>query len=77
MLTYIYMWTRRALMLRRKLLKHKNVFVLDESVKVYWGDISLADSLLMLLKAAVNSGKTYEFISYRSGQDFIGQGRLL
>lgn len=62
---------RKSVGVREKLLKHENVFVLDESVKVYWGDISLADALLMLLKAAVNSGKTYEFISYRSGQDLL------
>jgi hypothetical protein len=62
---------QKSIDVKRKLLKHKNIFVLDESVKVYWGDISLADALIMLLKAAVYSGKTYEFISYRSGQDLL------
>jgi len=52
-----------------KLIKHKNIYILEDRVEVHWGDIGITDAMLLLLKTALNSGKEYDFISFKTGQD--------
>lgn len=49
--------------------KQANLEVLDPTVDIRWGDISLVEAELKLLEAAHNSNQNYEFIHLISGCD--------
>lgn len=54
-----------------RIIKGDNIFILKNSIKVSWGDISQVDATLLLLQEVYKSGVDYDFICYRSGQDLI------
>jgi hypothetical protein len=62
--------------IENQLLKHKNINVLKECVEVYWGDVGITNAMLLLLNAVVNSGKQYDFVSFKTGQDLIINGGI-
>jgi hypothetical protein len=47
------------------------VSLLEERVPVAWGDFSVIEATLRLLRAVRASGKTYDFITLNSGQDLL------
>ncbi|WP_160726046.1 beta-1,6-N-acetylglucosaminyltransferase [Bacillus sp. USDA818B3_A] len=57
--------------LKAKMIKSPRVKVLNKSVAVRWGDITLVDATLLLLKEVIASGISYDFICFRSGQDML------
>jgi hypothetical protein len=57
--------------IEEKLLKHKNIYILEDCVDVYWGDIGLTKAMLILLNAVLKSGKYYDFVSFKTGQDLV------
>ncbi|MDA8173768.1 MAG: hypothetical protein M0018_04150 [Nitrospiraceae bacterium] len=54
----------------------KNITILKERVDISWGDISLVDAAMCLLREAVNSGRKYDFVCLRSGQDLLVRSGL-
>jgi len=54
-----------------KLLDYPRIMRTSENVHVSWGDISQVDAMAILLREVVKSGKKYDFICYRSGQDMM------
>lgn len=52
------------------------VTVLQNRVCVTWGDFSMIDATLLLLRAARASGKNYDFVSLNSGQDLLVRAGL-
>lgn len=57
--------------LNKKIIKNPNVFILEESIDVKWGDISQIDCTTLLLKKVLSSGNEYDFVCFRSGQDML------
>ncbi|MDQ0155377.1 beta-1,6-N-acetylglucosaminyltransferase [Robertmurraya andreesenii] len=57
--------------MKDKIVLNSNVKVLEESVDIEWGDISQVEATLLLLKEVVLSGKNYDFVCLRSGQDLL------
>ncbi|MDA8387805.1 MAG: hypothetical protein M0Z58_03940 [Nitrospiraceae bacterium] len=53
-----------------------NVRVLEESVDVRWGDISIVDATLCLLRSLKRSNRKYDFVCLRSGQDLLVRNGL-
>lgn len=51
--------------------RNENVYILNDSIDVSWGDISQVDATLLLLKAVLSSGINYDYICFRSGQDLL------
>ncbi|MDR7239962.1 beta-1,6-N-acetylglucosaminyltransferase [Neobacillus drentensis] len=68
---YIHMDKKNYEKICKKISKSPSVFILQESVDIKWGDISMVDATLLLLKKVVDSGKTYDFVCLRSGQDLL------
>jgi hypothetical protein len=56
---------------KTKIVQSPRVYILPESIDVKWGDITLVDATLLLLKAVVESGNHYDFVCFRSGQDML------
>lgn len=54
-----------------KLIKNKNVKVLDKAIVCEWGDISQVDTTLLLIREVLAAQKDYDFICLRSGQDLL------
>jgi hypothetical protein len=54
-----------------KIIDHARIIKTSESVEVTWGDISQVDAMLILLKEAVKSGRKYDFVIYKSGEDMM------
>jgi hypothetical protein len=52
------------------------VTVLQNRVCVTWGDFSMVDATLLLLRAARASGEKYDFASLHSGQDLLVRAGL-
>lgn len=48
----------------------KNVFFLKERTPVYWGDFSIVDATMALIKSAMDSKNSYEYFVLISGTDF-------
>jgi hypothetical protein len=59
------------LSIKGKLLTHKNIRILNECTEIYWGDFGITKAMLLLLRAAINSGIKYDFLSFKTGQDLI------
>jgi hypothetical protein len=57
--------------IRDKIIKHPQVKVLEKSVNISWGDISLIDAMLLMMNEVINSCDTYYYIFLRTGQDLI------
>lgn len=68
---YIHIDKRNYEKLYGKLVKNKNVFILHDSVNCEWGDISQVDATLLLIKEVLDSGRDYDFVCLRSGQDLL------
>ncbi|WML45805.1 beta-1,6-N-acetylglucosaminyltransferase [Neobacillus sp. PS3-40] len=54
-----------------KIVAHPNVKILHESIDVKWGDITQVDATILLMKEVIATGKDYDFICFRSGQDLL------
>ena len=48
-----------------------NVHVLSERIEVTWGDFSMIDATLLLLRKMRGSGRSYDFVCLNSGQDLL------
>ncbi|MEH7095828.1 beta-1,6-N-acetylglucosaminyltransferase [Neobacillus vireti] len=57
--------------LHSKLIPHANVIILKESIDVKWGDITLVDATNLLIKEVLKTGRNYNFVCLRSGQDLL------
>ncbi len=57
--------------IRRKLIKKKNVKVLDKAFVCEWGDISQVDTTIQLMREVLSAQKNYDFVCLRSGQDLL------
>ncbi|MBU9712170.1 beta-1,6-N-acetylglucosaminyltransferase [Evansella tamaricis] len=57
--------------LKDKIIKNKNVYILDTSIDCIWGDFSQVETTLILLKKVIKSGVKYDFVCLRSGQDLV------
>jgi hypothetical protein len=68
---YIHIDKKCGELMKGKLIKHPRVYILEESVEGTWGDISLVDATILLLKKVVYSGRNYDFVCLRSGQDLM------
>ncbi|NHC43573.1 beta-1,6-N-acetylglucosaminyltransferase [Bacillus sp. MM2020_1] len=58
-------------MMSAKITKHPRVKILKVSIDVKWGDISMVDATLLLLKEVLATGVEYDFVCLRSGQDML------
>lgn len=58
--------------IRSKILTADNIFLIDDSkrINVRWGQISLVDTVLTLLRAVIDSKIEYDYIWFISGQDY-------
>lgn len=54
-----------------KLIKDPRISITSENVSVSWGNISVVDATIILLKEVIKSGKEYDYICLRSGQDMM------
>jgi hypothetical protein len=54
-----------------EIIKSPRVRILNESINVRWGDISMVDATLLLLKEVIDTGIKYDFVCLRSGQDML------
>jgi len=54
-----------------KIVKDPRVIRASENILVTWGDISMVDAELVLLRDVLNSGKRYDFVCMRTGQDLM------
>jgi hypothetical protein len=68
---YVHIDKKHYRPLSEKIIKHPNVVVLREAAEIHWGDISQVDATLMLLQEVVRSGREYDFVCLRSGQDLL------
>lgn len=68
---YIHIDKKKYDELNSKIVKHKNVIILQQSIDVYWGDISQVDATILLLRKVLESKKKYDFICLNSGQDLL------
>lgn len=68
---YIHLDKKCVGTMKDKIIKDPRVYILEESVDGSWGDISLVDATIMLLKEVVSSGREYDFVCLRSGQDLM------
>jgi hypothetical protein len=68
---YLHIDKNSAGLMAGKLIVHPRIFRTSENVGVTWGDMSQVDAMAILLREVVQSGKIYDFICYRSGQDMM------
>ncbi len=54
-----------------RLIKDPRIFMTSENVSVSWGDISIVDATIILLREVIKSGKKYDYVCLRSGQDMM------
>jgi len=68
---YVHIDKKSYHLLHDKIFKNPRVTILRECVDVVWGDISQIDATLLLLREVLSSGKKYDFVCLRSGQDLL------
>lgn len=68
---FIHLDKKNYVELNKNIIKHPNVKILQESIDVKWGDITLVDATLLLIKEVIAAGKKYNFVCIRSGQDML------
>lgn len=68
---YIHIDRKNFDSISKQIIKHKNVFILNESIDIKWGDISQIDATILLFKNVICSGIDYDFVCLRSGQDLL------
>jgi hypothetical protein len=68
---YVHIDKKNYDQLYGKILKSPNVVILKESFDVIWGDITQVDATILLLREVIASGKSYDFVCFRSGQDLL------
>jgi hypothetical protein len=54
-----------------RITKHRRIFLTPENVHVTWGGIGMVDATLILIREVMRSGKKYDFVCFRSGQDLM------
>ena len=47
----------------------KRIVILENNIEVYWGNETINDALILLLRRALDSKIDYKYFSYRTGQD--------
>ncbi|WP_042353816.1 beta-1,6-N-acetylglucosaminyltransferase [Bacillus rubiinfantis] len=57
--------------LKKEIISHPNVTILQESIECEWGDISQVDVTILLLQEVLATNKLYDFVCLRSGQDLL------
>lgn len=57
--------------LANRIVKDPRIEILQEAVDVTWGDFSVTEATLRLLRRTVQSGRHYDFVCLRSGQDLL------
>lgn len=70
---YIHIDKKSYESINSQLLNSPYVKVLSESVNCEWGDIGQVNATLLLLQEVIASGKKYDFVCLRSGQDLLIQ----
>ena len=68
---YVHIDAKARDALHGQILTSPRVRILDTSMACAWGDISLVDATLLLIRAVIQSGKSYDFVCLRSGQDLV------
>lgn len=68
---YIHIDKKNVEKFNGRIINSPNVIVLEQSINCEWGDISQVDTTLLLLKAVMDSKKTYDYVCLRSGQDLL------
>ena len=68
---FVHIDKRNYEQLSEKIVKNKNVKVLEKSVACEWGDISQVDTTLLLLREVLESKIHYDYVCLRSGQDLL------
>ncbi|MCR2822005.1 beta-1,6-N-acetylglucosaminyltransferase [Lederbergia panacisoli] len=68
---YVHIDKRNFENLKGQIIKSPNVKVLKHSIMCEWGDISQVDTTILLFKEVLTSGKKYDFVCLRSGQDLL------
>ncbi|MBI5545186.1 MAG: hypothetical protein HY901_14955 [Deltaproteobacteria bacterium] len=68
---YVHLDAKTAPSIAPRLIRHPRLRVLREHLDVRWGDISSVDCSLLLLREVLASGKPYDFVVLRSGQDLM------
>jgi len=72
---YIHLDRNSADSMTGKIMQNSRITITKKNVSCAWGDISLVDATLILLREVIDSGRAYDFICLRSGQDMMtGRG---
>jgi hypothetical protein len=56
--------------IKNKIKNGKNIFILDESIDVKWGQISQVQATILLFNMVVKTGEYYDYVWLISGEDF-------
>ena len=54
-----------------KIIADPRVIRTSENILVTWGDVSMVDAEIVLLREVMKSGKKYDFVCMRTGQDLM------
>ncbi|MDA8388828.1 MAG: hypothetical protein M0Z58_09235 [Nitrospiraceae bacterium] len=73
---YVHIDKKNAGNIAPRIAGGRNIKIIGESMDVKWGDISLVDATLCLLRDANKSGMKYDFVCLRSGQDLLVRNGL-
>lgn len=68
---YIHIDKNGLARFKNRIQPHPRVHVLQTSIACSWGDISLVDATLLLMKEVAASGRGVDFVCLRSGQDLV------
>lgn len=68
---YIHINKKNLDEIEGRLIRDPRILMTSENAVVNWGDVSLVDAMLILLREVVASGKKYDFVCLRSGQDMM------
>ncbi|HEY3445980.1 MAG TPA: beta-1,6-N-acetylglucosaminyltransferase [Myxococcales bacterium] len=68
---YVHVDQKSTGAMSRSLIRDPRITVLKTSLDVGWGDITAVDASLLLFREVVSSGKPYDFVILRSGQDLL------
>lgn len=68
---YIHIDRKSMVGMADRIIANPRVTRTSENILVTWGDISMVDAELALLREVMNSGKKYDFVCLRTGQDLM------
>ncbi|WML47821.1 beta-1,6-N-acetylglucosaminyltransferase [Neobacillus sp. PS3-34] len=68
---FVHLDRKKYDQLKIEVLRSRGVYILQDSIDVKWGDISQVDATLLLIREVLATGKDYDFICFRSGQDML------